>query len=151
VSEIYDYIYDANSTAMTVSVTRAIGEVLRIGSVYRGEQYDPDLGLYYLRARYYNPQTGRFLNRDPADGAPNDPKTLHKYLYAGGDPINALDPTGRTLAEYTQQIKLTITRVTVAAVAFLQEEPIVAAGYAVGFGCGVWGLAVNWDSTLRTH
>jgi RHS repeat-associated protein len=33
--------------------------------LYRGEQYDPDLGLYYLRARYYNPVTGRFLNVDP--------------------------------------------------------------------------------------
>ena len=33
--------------------------------LYRGEQYDQDLGLYYLRARYYNPATGRFLSRDP--------------------------------------------------------------------------------------
>ena len=36
--------------------------------LYRGEQYDSDLGLYYLRARYYNPQTGRFLSRDPEEG-----------------------------------------------------------------------------------
>ena len=35
--------------------------------LYRGEQYDSDLGLYYLRARYYNPLTGRFLSRDPKD------------------------------------------------------------------------------------
>jgi RHS repeat-associated protein len=63
--------------------------------LYRGEQYDSDLGLYYLRARYYNPATGRFLSRDPLDGNALDPKTLHKYLYAGGDPVNAMDPTGR--------------------------------------------------------
>jgi RHS repeat-associated protein len=63
--------------------------------LYRGEQYDPDLGLYCLRARYYNPQTGRFLSRDPEDGKPFDPKSLHKYLYAGGDPVNRLDPSGR--------------------------------------------------------
>jgi RHS repeat-associated protein len=43
-----------------------------------GEQYDPDLGLYYLRARYYNPATGGFLSRDPEDGQPNNPKTLGK-------------------------------------------------------------------------
>jgi RHS repeat-associated protein len=64
-------------------------------SNYSGEQYDPDLGLYYLRARYMNPLTGRFMSRDPEDGKPVDPKSLHKYLYAGGDPVNVSDPTGR--------------------------------------------------------
>jgi len=63
--------------------------------LYRGEQYDPDLSLYYLRARYYNPATGRFVSRDPLDGDATDPKTLHKYLYASGDPIDRLDPAGR--------------------------------------------------------
>ena len=69
--------------------------------LYRGEQFDPDLGLYYLRARYYNPLTGRFMSRDPEDGTPYDPKSLHKYLYAGGDPVNATDPTGRDTIEST--------------------------------------------------
>jgi RHS repeat-associated protein len=70
--------------------------------LYRGEQFDPDLGLYYLRARYYNPLTGRFMSRDPndpqpfnSDGNPTDPKALHKYLYANGDPINDIDPSGK--------------------------------------------------------
>jgi len=80
---------------MTFSATCATGEVLRSRSYYRAEQYDPDLGLYYLRARYYNPATGRFLPRDPEDGKPVDPKSLHKYLYADGDPVNRWDSTGR--------------------------------------------------------
>jgi RHS repeat-associated protein len=63
--------------------------------LYRGEQYDPDLGLYYLRARYYNPNSGRFLSRDPEEGNKFYPKALHKYLYASGDPVNAFDPTGK--------------------------------------------------------
>ena len=67
----------------------------RVRSFCSGEQYDPDLGLYYLRARYYNPATGRFLSRDPKDGYINVPKTLHKYLYADGDPVNMKDPTGK--------------------------------------------------------
>jgi RHS repeat-associated protein len=69
--------------------------------LYRGEQYDSDLALYYLRARYYNPTTGRFLSRDPEDGIPTDPKTLHKYMYAGGDPVNLADPSGRATAAPT--------------------------------------------------
>jgi len=71
----------------------------RVRSRCSGEQYDSDLGLYYLRARYYNPATGRFLSRDPLNGNAFDPKTLHKYLYAGGDPVNATDPTGKGIVE----------------------------------------------------
>jgi RHS repeat-associated protein len=68
--------------------------------LYRGEQYDSDLALYYLRARYYNPGTGRFLSRDPLDGDATQPATLHRYLYVGGDPVNLWDPRGRGAAEY---------------------------------------------------
>ena len=53
----------------------------------------------YYRARYYNSLTGRFLGRDPLGGKPIDPKTLHKYLYAGGDPVNRIDPSGRDIVE----------------------------------------------------
>ena len=71
----------------------------RVRSFCSGEQFDPDLSLYYLRARYYNAATGRFLSRDPEDGKAIDPKTLHKYLYVGGDPVNWIDPTGRDMFE----------------------------------------------------
>jgi RHS repeat-associated protein len=83
--------------------------------LYRGEQYDPDLGLYYLRARYYNPVTGRFMSRDPEDGVDTDPATLHKYLYAGGDPINHLDPSGRAVTVETALVLGTISLSAVAA------------------------------------
>ena len=83
------YEYDAFGNKVTSTGTTPNNYL------YRGEQYDPDLGLYYLRARYYNSLTGRFLSRDPEAGKPTDPKTLHKYLYAGGDPVNRIDPSGR--------------------------------------------------------
>ncbi len=51
------------------------------------------------RARYYNSLTGRFLSRDPDSGKTQVPKTLHKYLYAGGDPVNAVDRTGKGFIE----------------------------------------------------
>jgi RHS repeat-associated protein len=89
------FIYDWRSTATTPTATCASGEVSRSPSHYRGEQFDSDLGLYYLRARYYNPSTGRFLSRDPEDGKIKISATLHKYLYASGDPVNRIDPTGR--------------------------------------------------------
>ena len=60
-----------------------------------GERFDADDGLYQLRARYYDPAGGRFLSRDPFDGRPQSPVSLHRYLYANADPVNFNDPTGR--------------------------------------------------------
>jgi RHS repeat-associated protein len=62
--------------------------------LYAGEQLDPDLGFYYLRARYYDQGTGRFTATDPRPGDLGDPSSLHRYLYAAGDPINKADPSG---------------------------------------------------------
>jgi RHS repeat-associated protein len=94
------YEYDAFGHSFTLSGTTPNNYL------YRGEQFDSDLGLYYLRARYYNPATGRFTSRDPyepkiqgPDRTPIDPRELHKYLYTGGDPINWIDPRGRSIGE----------------------------------------------------
>jgi RHS repeat-associated protein len=100
VTDTYDYDAFGNkigSTGMTPN-----------NYLYRGEQYDPDLDLYYLRARYYNPSTGRFMSRDPDAGNQFNPKSLHKYLYANGDSINRMDATGRAAILETGSIDLTI-------------------------------------------
>ncbi|CAN0457038.1 unnamed protein product, partial [Discosporangium mesarthrocarpum] len=62
--------------------------------LYTGEQYDSDLGMYFLRARYLNPETGRFHTMDTYEGRNGEPLTLHKYLYAHGNPVMGLDPSG---------------------------------------------------------
>jgi RHS repeat-associated protein len=54
---------------------------------FAGQQTDADSGLQYLRARYYDPGTGRFLSRDPL-GIGNG------YSYASNNPVNLVDPTG---------------------------------------------------------
>jgi RHS repeat-associated protein len=66
--------------------------------LYVGERYDANLGFYYLRARYMNPQSGRFQTMDSFEGVIQDPLSLHKYLYANADPVNKLDPTGHYTA-----------------------------------------------------
>ena len=62
--------------------------------LYSGEQFDPDLNLYYNRARYLNVGTGRFWTMDSFEGIRGEPFSLHKYLYASADPINRFDRSG---------------------------------------------------------
>ena len=82
------YIYDA------------FGQVIqRFGDsensyLFTGEQRDSNLGLDYLRARYLSVNTGRFVSRDPFEGFLRDPISLHRYLYAHGNPVNLIDPSG---------------------------------------------------------
>jgi len=67
---------------------------LAVVHLYTGEQYDPDLGLYYLRARYYSPHIARFWAMDPFEGHSDAPISLHKYIYGNDSPANYTDPSG---------------------------------------------------------
>jgi RHS repeat-associated protein len=62
--------------------------------LFASEQFDPDLNLYYNRARYLNTSTGRFWSMDDYPTNPSDPGSLHRYLYVQNNPVNAFDPTG---------------------------------------------------------
>ena len=61
---------------------------------YCGEQFDEITGLYYLRARYMDTSTGRFISQDSYAGSISDPVSLHKYLYANSNPVTYSDPSG---------------------------------------------------------
>ena len=73
-------------------ITAATGTPLTFG--FSGQQTDAETGLQYLRARYYDPSSGRFLSQDPVAGLLPNPATLHKYVYALDDPLRYTDPTG---------------------------------------------------------
>lgn len=113
-----DYYYHDNSIGSIAAITNASGEVVeryrynaygettilaangidtfatsQTGNsyAYTGRRLDIETGFYYYRARYYSPQTGRFIQRDPlgyADG-------MGVYAYVGNNPINFVDPDGK--------------------------------------------------------
>jgi RHS repeat-associated protein/uncharacterized repeat protein (TIGR01451 family) len=62
--------------------------------LFAGQQFDPVLGVYYNRARYYDQRQGRFWTMDTYEGNPQSPNSLHKYLFTGSDPVNHADPSG---------------------------------------------------------
>ncbi len=113
----------------------AFGNVLdRTGTAvndyqFTGDAVDANLGIYYLRARYYDPVTGRFMSPDPAQGDRFDPVTLHRYLYANLDPVNWLDPSGRTAIPFPVSIPLPV--VALNPLAILAALAIVGIGYLI--------------------
>ncbi|PQQ65387.1 RHS repeat domain-containing protein [Acetivibrio saccincola] len=82
------YTYDAFGNIIS-STGNTVNEFL-----FTGEQYDANIGFYYLRARYMDPSVGRFITADPFGGFMFEPLSLHKYLYANADPVNKIDPSG---------------------------------------------------------
>lgn len=82
----YDYDIWGNPTLAIEEYSCAIR--------YAGEFYDVETGLYYLRARYYDPYTGRFVSEDSYWGEDANPLSINLYTYCHNDPVNFIDPTG---------------------------------------------------------
>ena len=61
---------------------------------FTGHQYDPETGLVYARARYYDADLGRFLSRDSYEGTISDAPSLHRFTYVRGNPLRYTDPSG---------------------------------------------------------
>lgn len=62
---------------------------------YQGQRFDAVLGQYDMRARMYDPTSGRFTGMDPEAGTYSDPLQLMRYGYAGANPVWRIDPSGR--------------------------------------------------------
>ena len=77
------YQYDA--FGMSLGTTEQLNNRIR----YTGQQYDDVTGQYYLRARYYNPVAGRFMQEDVYQG-----DGLNLYAYCGNNPVVYDDPSG---------------------------------------------------------
>jgi RHS repeat-associated protein len=61
---------------------------------FTGQAWDAEVQLLYLRARYYQPQVGRFVTKDPWVGHVRRPGTLNGYVYVADNPINLSDRSG---------------------------------------------------------
>ena len=96
---VVQYYYDAWGNHTVSGSNTTLGNLNPFR--YRGYYYDTETGLYFLQTRYYDPEVGRFLNRDSASYA--DPETiggLNLYAYCLNNPVEYVDPTGHIVISF---------------------------------------------------
>jgi RHS repeat-associated protein len=141
------YSYDAWGNVLT-STSSATGNVPPAINtlnprLYAGYWYDAPLGLYFMKARMYDPSIGRFLSKD-TQVADDSPLSINPYLYTANNPVNNIDPDGKGffsalnnaynwVADHQAQIIQVAVTIAVATV--------VAA--AIVATCGVAGIAIG--------
>ena len=87
-----DYVYDSfgKLTASTGTITNPFR--------YTGREFDSETGLYYYRARYYNPQTGDFINEDPVVAG-----GINAYSFVENRPTSLIDPAGLGPSQHSRE------------------------------------------------
>jgi len=125
-----------------------------------GVMADAD-GLYFMRARFYDPASGRFIGKDPVEGILTEPISVHKYNYALNNPISITDPKGEI--PHVLALIVVLDRVghayTVADLAYkhfnpnesVTEENLYSAAISVlpGFGALTWVEAAEYRFSNR--
>ena len=109
---------------------------------YTGEQYDPITSQYYLRARFYNPVIGRFLNEDTYYG-----DGLNLYAYCHNNPVNFVDPSGH----YDCTIKKMGKRGHIATWEHLNRNGVMIDSGIEHSGGTKPGRILTWAEQLKTH
>jgi RHS repeat-associated protein len=90
------YNYDLYGEPIVIAASGATGMESTVGNplLYQGRRWDAETGLYYYRHRYYDPQTGRFLQRDPIGLWHDALNHGNPMTYVANNPWNSWDPSG---------------------------------------------------------
>ena len=108
--------------------------------LWQGREYSWSTGLYYFRARWYDPITGRWLSNDPIGIAGG----LNQYAFVGNNPVNAVDPLGLCNATRATNPQLQLIRAYIdatdiaAAVAWWVPKGGLLVGGAIALHGGPW-------------
>ena len=89
---VASYEYDAWGNCTITQDTTGIGALNPIR--YRGYYYDSEIGLYYLQSRYYDPNTGRFINADGYITTGQGVLSYNMFAYCMNNPVMYSDPSG---------------------------------------------------------
>ena len=144
---VVKYVYDAFGNHKVLNASGAeITDTTHIGHInpfrYRGYFYETMTGLYYLRTRYYDPVTCRFLTADSIEYL--DPESiggLNLYAYCGNNPVMFSDPTGHMPEWLSTTLKITagvaiVAGLVVGSILTGGTLSVVLAGAAIGATAG---------------
>ena len=110
---------------------------------FTGREYDPESGLYYYRARYYDPRAGRFLTRDPIGFAGGD---VNLYRYVHNNPVKWADPLGLQ----TREEIIRWSPMVLPIIAPIVKGAIIVGGQAVIIaGIVLWPSDIATDESIR--
>jgi len=98
-------------------------------SVFTGYLWDKETNLFFAKARFYDPQVGRFTSQDSYLGQVDEPPSLHRYFYANDNPTTFVDPTGHfSIKDFAKGA------VNVALEPFREVSDVIVSGYAAAKG-----------------
>lgn len=135
-SVVESYEYDAYGSTKVFDATGIELSESAVGNRYcfQGREIDWDTGLYYFRARWYNPDTGRWLSKDPIGLAGG----LNLYVFVDNNPVNLTDPMGLEGAGgFSPDIGTTVAGFGAAA----WRGAVVGGAFGGLVGAG-WGIAI---------
>ena len=131
---VVEYTYD--SWGKLISITGSLASTIGVKNPlrYRGYYYDTETSLYYLQARYYDPDTARFINADALLIAGNDYiQGMNRYAYCINNPVNLIDASGYCYG-YPNDPNL--------------DSPF--SGVRYGYNCGSYGRHVRNPRNVKT-
>ncbi|MCC6509136.1 MAG: hypothetical protein IT423_08520, partial [Pirellulaceae bacterium] len=110
---------------------------------FTGREFDSATGLYYNRARYYDPQTGEFISEDPLVFGGGD---ANLQRYAGNDPVNATDPTGTQAISESGGLSAFVSVYADFALNYGADEPFT---FRIGCKAGACGISGVTDPSTN--
>jgi len=87
-SDLQHYTYSSYGQILSIA-----GNAVSTSRTFTGREYDSETGLYFYRARTYDPRLGRFLQKDPTGFKGGD---INLYRYVSNNPITLVDPSGKS-------------------------------------------------------